>query len=110
MTNISTHLRWVAKIIFAVFLLTLLAVVAGSQLTPKVPFATVLLYATVGVLGVGALLLAATVLSLTVRQWVLRNGGSDTQWFWFPSDPPGLQRLRGQQQAEGKERRAKLQE
>jgi hypothetical protein len=23
-------------------------------------------------------------------QWALRHGGTDTQWFWFPSEPKGL--------------------
>lgn len=24
-------------------------------------------------------------------QWILRKGGTDTQWLWFPADPPGMQ-------------------
>ncbi|MEY2690418.1 MAG: hypothetical protein RL375_4618, partial [Pseudomonadota bacterium] len=43
--------------------------------------------------GVTAIAVAALVIG-TVMQWVLRHGGTDTQWFWFPSDPRGLDRLR----------------
>ncbi len=44
----------------------------------------------------GGLLAAslAAVASLTLWQWVLRKGGTDTQWFWFARDPAGLQAQR----------------
>ena len=44
-----------------------------------------------------AALLPQTDLILTaiggwVNQWILRKGGTDTQWLWFSADPPGLKR------------------
>jgi ABC-type multidrug transport system permease subunit len=92
--------RLINKILLAILLLSALAVVAGSQLVPKVPLLTVLLYRALGVLGIGALVLAATVVTLTIYQWVLRKGGTDPQWFWFSGDPPGLQKLRAEAQAQ----------
>lgn len=41
--------------------------------------------------GLMLLLVANTAISSWVKQWILRKGGTDTQWLWFPADPPGLQ-------------------
>lgn len=86
----------IEKILLAFLLLSTLAGVAGSQLAPKVPLLTVLAYSALSVLMIGALILAAVIVSATVSQWVMRNGGTDTQWFWFSGEPPGLQQLRAQ--------------
>ncbi len=83
-----------AKIAVAAMLLMVLAGVAGSQLAPKMALVDVLLYSVALVLGLLALLVVASVVSLTVYQAVLRMGGTDPQWFWFGSEPPGLVQLR----------------
>jgi hypothetical protein len=44
--------------------------------------------------GLFLLLLFNTAISSWFNQWILRKGGTDTQWLWFSSDPPGLQRDR----------------
>ena len=100
MKTIQFNPHMVIKILVAILLLSALAVVAGSQLAPKAPLLTVLLYSTLGVLGIGALVLLATVVTLTVYQWVLREGGTDPQWFWFSGEPPGLQKLRAEAKAQ----------
>lgn len=41
--------------------------------------------------GLMLLLVANTAISSWINQWILRKGGTDTQWLWFPADPPGLQ-------------------
>jgi hypothetical protein len=87
---------FVAKIALAAGLLMALAGVAGSQLAPKMPLSEVLLYSGALVLCLFALLVVAAVISLTVYQAVLRMGGTDPQWFWFRSEPPGLVALRAQ--------------
>lgn len=94
--------RLINKILLAMLLLAALACVAGSHLAPRLPLPTVLLYSALGVLAAGAVLLLVVVVSLTVSQWVLRNGGTDTQWFWFSGEPPGLQKLRAEAQAVAK--------
>ncbi len=87
---------FVAKIAVAAVVLVTLAGVAGSQLAPKMPLTEVLLYSGALVLGLFALLVVAVVVTLTVYQAVLRMGGTDPQWFWFRSEPPGLVALRAQ--------------
>jgi hypothetical protein len=37
-------------------------------------------------------LVANTAISSWINQWILRKGGTDTQWLWFSADPPGLKR------------------
>ena len=90
--RLTSHL--IKKTLLAILLLSALAGVAGSQLAPKVPLLTVLAYSALGVLLIGALVLAAAIVSATVSQWVMRNGGTDPQWFWFSGEPPGLEQLR----------------
>ena len=85
-----------AKALLAAVLLSLLAGVAGSQLAPKIPLHLVLLYSAAGAVALFALLIFATVATLTLVQFILRKGGTDPQWFWFPAEPPGLAHLREQ--------------
>lgn len=82
------------KVLVATVLLSLLAGVAGSQLSPQVPLHVVLLYCVVGAAALFTFLVFATVATLTLLQFILRKGGTDPQWFWFSSEPPGLVRLR----------------
>jgi hypothetical protein len=92
----TSNFFFVVKIALAAVLLMALAGVAGSQLAPKKPLLDVLLYSGTLVLILFVLLLGATIVSLTVRQAILRMGGTDPQWFWFRSEPPGLVALRAQ--------------
>ena len=48
-----------------------------------------------GALAVMLAVLVPALLSLQFRQWLLRHGATDTAWFWFPADPPGLEAQRG---------------
>ena len=100
MKNLRLNPRLINKILFAILLLAALAVVAGSQLAPKVPLPMLLLYSAMGVVAIAALLVVAIIVFATVSQWVLRKGGTDPQWFWFSGEPPGLQNLRSKAQAQ----------
>jgi hypothetical protein len=63
-------------------------------LWPALGLGTVALYvlASWGILaGLMLVLVVNTAVSSWVNQWILRKGGTDTQWLWFPADPPGLQ-------------------
>jgi hypothetical protein len=42
------------------------------------------------------ILVFAAVVTLTFNQFILRHGGTDPTWFWFKSDPPGLEKQRKQ--------------
>ena len=87
---------FVAKLVLAAILLMALAGVAGSQMAPKMALFDVLLYSGALALGLFALLLVVSVVSLTLYQFILRKGGTDPQWLWFRSEPPGLVALRAQ--------------
>lgn len=88
--------QFAVKMLAATALLSLLAAVAGSQLAPSLPLYSVLLYSAVGAVVLFFALVVGTVATLTVAQFILRKGGTDPQWFWFPSEPKGLVQLRAQ--------------
>ena len=85
-----------SKVALATVLLSCLAGIAGSQLAPHVPLYLVLLYSAGGAVVVFFTLVLASIATLTVSQFILRNGGTDVQWFWFQAEPQGLVQLRAQ--------------
>ena len=96
----KTHLQLAVKALIAIIMLAALAGVAGSQIVPHVPLQTVLLYCAAGAALLFATLIFVAILMLTFYQFILRNGGTDADWFWFKSEPPGLERQRGQLKAQ----------
>ena len=90
--------RWLtghlAKALLAVVLLGGLAVVAGSSLAPQISPWQILAVAAMAGLALFGLIAVVLFITLTVRQFILRHGGTDVQWFWFGAEPPGLARLR----------------
>jgi amino acid transporter len=84
----------IAKTLLATVLFAVLAGVAGSQLAPDVPLHTVLLYCAASAAALLFLLVLISVVTLTYRQFFLRIGATDPQWFWFSAEPPGLLKLR----------------
>lgn len=93
------------KVLFAAILLAALAGVAGKHLAPGVSMPTVLLYSAVGAVALFSILVVAAIASLTLRQFILRKGGTDIQWFWFSGEPKGLEQLRQGIAQENKPRR-----
>jgi hypothetical protein len=63
-------------------------------LFPELGLSRVLALALGGGLAVMLVVLVPVLLSLQFRQWLLRHGATDTAWFWFPADPPGLEAQR----------------
>jgi ABC-type multidrug transport system permease subunit len=92
--------RFMAKAFLAASLLAILAGVAGAQLVPNLPLALVLLYSVLGAVALLVIMVVVTTATLTLAQFILRKGGTDPQWFWFNSEPPGLVQLRAQEKAE----------
>lgn len=94
MTVSKFHAAGLIKAGVAIVSLGALALLFVSQWLPQAPLPTLALYALGGTLVLlaagGGLLLA----SLSLRQFILRRGGTDTAWFWFKGEPPGLERLR----------------
>jgi hypothetical protein len=99
MQNHTSVFVLAAKLVLATVLLLGLLSVAAADLAPQVPLAEFLWYAAIGGLGLVAIVIAGAVVSLTVSQFVLRQGGTDAQWFWFRSEPQGLVQLRAQAKA-----------
>jgi hypothetical protein len=85
-----------ARGLVASLMLGCLALVAGAHLVPQVAIRTVLLYSALGAAVLLALLVLLAVATLTFQQFILRHGATDTQWFWFSSEPRGLVQLRQQ--------------
>jgi hypothetical protein len=87
------------KTLIAVALFSVLAAIAGKQLAPTVPLTQVLLMTAIGAAAFLIGLVLLTIVALTFRQFILRLGGTDAQWFWFKSEPPGLVQLREEARA-----------
>ncbi len=64
-------------------------------LWPQLSMSTMALYVLGGWAVLGGLFLLVvvnTAVGSWLNQWILRQGGTDTQWLWFSADPPGLKR------------------
>ena len=101
MSNRTERLVFLVKLLVAATALVALVALASRQLAPLVTLGELLLYSACGVVGVIALIILGAVCSLQFSQFILRAGGTDAQWFWFPSEPKGLVALR-EQQSQGK--------
>lgn len=98
----KSHLHFSVKLLLAIVMLAVLAGVAGSQLAPNVPMLTILTNCAIWAAILFAALIALAVVSLTFNQFILRNGGTDAAWFWFKSEPPGLEKQRAQLKVQNK--------
>ena len=99
MWNSNPRARTGAKVLLAAVLIGTVLVIAARSLAPSMPVGTLLFWC---VLVAGAFILAAVLLAFLnfqLGQWVLRKGGTDPQWFWFKSEPPGLVALRERQRS-----------
>ena len=89
----------VARILLASVLIGALVLYFLTQLLPGASLLLLACYALVGLLALAVSLLGVILITSTFRQWILRSGGTDTQWLWFSEDPPGLLALRDKQRA-----------
>ena len=71
-----------------------LAFFIGLQLFPAMPAGQVAIHAALGLAGGLAVITCVALLYLAFGHFILRRGGTDAQWFWFPGEPKGLARLR----------------
>lgn len=94
--NVRTRAVTVAKLVIAVVAVSLLITVPARRVAPTLSYIELLGLVLLALL----LLLGATLATLYLAQFVLRQGGTDTQWFWFAGEPPGLQKLREQEREE----------
>lgn len=98
MTSPNTSYVTIVKTLAATGALAALAAIAGQALAPQLPLVLVLAYAAVGSIVLLAMLTVLAILMLTMYQFILRMGGTDTQWLWFSNEPRGLVHLRAQQE------------
>lgn len=96
----NAKLLFLCKLLVAAIALVALVAVASRRLAPSITLGELVLYCAAGVIGVMALIILGAVCSLQFSQFILRAGGTDAQWFWFPSEPKGLVALREQQSEE----------
>jgi hypothetical protein len=83
------------KLFICVLMLTAAIGFMVHLLWPRLGLLDMGLYVLAGwglLVGLFLLLVADTAISGWINQWVLRKGGTDTQWLWFPDDPKGLAR------------------
>ena len=85
----------VAKIALASGLIGAFLIYFFAQLLPGVSLLSLAGYVVLGVAALTATLMCVVMVATVFRQFILRSGGTDTQWLWFPEDPPGLVALRG---------------
>ena len=98
MVNLKLNKLLAAKLLLTTVLLGILVGIAAADLSPGVPLYLVLFYSALGAVALFAALALAAVLLGTFNQFILRHGGTDTQWFWFKSDLAGLVQLRKEAQ------------
>ena len=88
------HFAQAARIALAIALISGLAFFIGLQLFPAMPAGQVAIHAALWLAGCAAAMTGVTLLYLAFGHFILRRGGTDPQWFWFPGEPKGLARLR----------------
>jgi hypothetical protein len=85
MPDLRANLRFVAKVVLATLLLGALAGVAGSQIVPGWSLARGAAEQRIGRGGAGGRAgHVAAIAWLALGQFILRKGGTDVQWLWFP--------------------------
>ncbi len=90
----------VGKLVLAAVLFSaLVGLVGWGTPGPSLDWSKVMPLVLIVVLAVIALIVPSVMISLAMGQWALRHGGTDAQWFWFPSEPQGLVQQREAQAA-----------
>jgi hypothetical protein len=100
----SAQVLVACKLLVAAVAVVALVALPAKQMMPDVSTGDMLLYAAMGVAGVLALIVLVAICSLQFSQFILRLGGTDTQWFWFPGEPKGLVALRESRSRDGETR------
>ena len=84
----------IARLLTAAVLIVCLVGLAAQDLAPQMSYAKLAAYVLLGAVVLAGNLVGLSVIYLNIYQWVLRQGGTDTAWFWFSSEPKGLESLR----------------
>ena len=92
--DMSERSVWMVKLLVCGVVVSAAIGFMVHLLWPQLGLWTMALYVLAGWGMLGGLflvLVANTAISSWVNQWILRKGGTDTQWLWYPADPPGMQ-------------------
>jgi len=87
------------KVVVACAAVVALAAIPAKELAPSISLAELVFY----IAAAFCALVALSVCSLQLAQFILRKGGTDPQWFWFSGEPPGLAQLRQERKAADRE-------
>ena len=90
----NIKLVFLGKLLLAVAAIVALVALPLRALMPGISLGHLVGYGVAGSVGVLVLLVVGAACSLQFSQLILRMGGTDTQWFWFCGEPPGLVALR----------------
>ena len=91
------------KLVLVFVVMGMVLGLAGRRVAPSVPLAKWLLWCGLALLAFLVVSVLWILFNLQLGQAALRRGGTDPQWFWFNSEPPGLAALRKQQQSSRKQ-------
>ena len=105
MHEISPRGKVVAKVVIAAVLVAAVVAVAGRNLAPSTPLATLLFWCMVVLATFILVSVLWAFVNLALGRWALRRGGTDAQWFWFNAEPPGLKALRDKQRSSDEQRK-----
>lgn len=90
----NIKLVFLGKLLLAVVAIVALVAFPLKALVPGISLGHLVVYGVAALAGVLMLLVVGAACSLQFSQLILRMGGTDTQWFWFSVEPPGLVALR----------------
>jgi hypothetical protein len=96
MSTRRAKLLFLCKLVIAAAAIVAIVAIPARQLAPSMALDAFVLYCAAGVACIIALVVVAALCSLQFSQFILRAGGTDAQWFWFPGEPKGLVALRGE--------------
>jgi Ni/Fe-hydrogenase subunit HybB-like protein len=91
----SDQTAFISKLLICGVVVTVAIGFMAQLLWPGMSVRNLTLYVLAGwgvLAGLMLLIVGITAIGGWVNQWILRNGGTDTQWLWFSADPPGLNR------------------
>lgn len=101
MRNFSKN---IGKIAIAIILIGCIIAFASRDIAPHTStWRSLLIFFGIGLALIFVFVLAA-VLQAKTNQYVLKKGGTDAQWLWFPGakNPPGLQKLLDEKDSDAK--------
>ncbi|MEN9912304.1 MAG: hypothetical protein RI956_748 [Pseudomonadota bacterium] len=96
MTSSKIHAYFAIKVFIAIAMLSALISIASADMAPGVSLISILITCAIAAAILLTILGCAVLITASVNQEVIRHGGTDSAWFWFNGEPPGLEKLRAE--------------